>query len=76
MKHIILAKGDNWEGLYVDGRLMSEGHSLATKDIVEEVLKWRDVQYDERNIDLYWLDEREEDLPPSISDVVWEGDGE
>lgn len=28
-KKVVLVMGDDWEGLYVDGQLQAEGHSLS-----------------------------------------------
>lgn len=72
-KPLILAKGDDWEGIYVKGVLYSDGHSLDAETIVEAtflagISSMEDfVQSD---VDLDWLDS-EGRLPKDVADVVW-----
>lgn len=30
----VVVKVDDWAGLYIDGKLVSEGHSISTHDLV------------------------------------------
>ncbi len=35
MKEITYVQGDDWEGVYVDGKLELEGHSLDFRDVLD-----------------------------------------
>lgn len=35
MKQVVLVGGDDWEGLYIDGVLYRQNHSLYPRDILE-----------------------------------------
>ena len=61
--------GDDWCGLYDGDRLIMEGHSISTYNL----LKWMADQghidgYECKEADLGWLDDRG-DLPGALSDV-------
>lgn len=36
-KHIHFMRADDWVGLYIDGELVMEGHSLRVWDVVEQL---------------------------------------
>jgi len=43
---IVAAEDGDWEGLYIDGKLAAEGHSLDTRRVVEALgftVGWRSV---------------------------------
>lgn len=64
MKKITIVNGDDWQGLYVDGRLIREDHRLQ----VDEVLI--SLGYDLKNLeaDGKWLDITGS-LPSDLKDV-------
>jgi hypothetical protein len=55
---------DNWEGLYVNGRLVAEGHSLDAREALEAV-GWA---VESRELDEEWITERGH-LPDGIDRV-------
>jgi hypothetical protein len=59
--------GDDWVGLYVDGVLKKQGHSLDVRDIIEAL----NLEYETLFPDAEWLFEVGY-LPESIDDVVEE----
>jgi len=61
---------DDWEGLYINGKLVMEEHSLSTASIFEAL----GVEYDLFEADVEWLADRG-NLPPKFEDVKVEGDG-
>ncbi|TSC89542.1 MAG: hypothetical protein G01um10143_32 [Parcubacteria group bacterium Gr01-1014_3] len=48
---IVIVNGDDWHGLYVNGKLYYEGHEIPT-DIIFKALK---VPYKAIDCDLPWL---------------------
>lgn len=62
---ITFVEGDDWRGIYVDGKLYHEGHSIPRSTIAE--LIGADMIY----ADLDWLSEQGR-LPQSLDDVVSE----
>jgi len=52
MSKIVLVAGDDWEGLYIDGKLKRETH-LLTADVVMDALG---IEYDYVHVDgdAYW----------------------
>jgi hypothetical protein len=64
MKTITLVNGDDWRGIYVDGELRWEGHSLDGRNVLDVL----GIDYREVSADLGWLEERG-NLPFLESDV-------
>lgn len=65
-KEITLVEGDDWSGLYVDGKLVAEGHSFSNS----ELLEYCGVKHNRGFADLDWLADRGT-LPKKLSDVKW-----
>jgi len=68
----ILADGDDWQGLYFNGVLVTEGHEVTKKELVE-ALDYRlsdNFSYDEKEVDSAWL-ANEGSLPRHIDNVRW-----
>jgi len=61
---IALVDGDDWQGLYVDGKLLQQGHVISSDDI----LKATGIDYDYIFADIDWLGERG-DLPDNLNEV-------
>ena len=59
-----LVRGDDWEGLYLDGKLVEEGHHLRLTD----VLKHFGIECEEVWPDDSWLEERGR-LPENFDEV-------
>jgi hypothetical protein len=68
-KQITFVVGDDWEGLYVDGKLEAQNNSLGAR----EVLRAIGLLYDCRVIDDIWLGELTT-LPDNLADVVVQDD--
>lgn len=63
-KEITFVLGNDWIGMYIDGKLKNEGHSLRTKDVVEDLgLSCSTITANEE-----WLNDRGR-LPEKLCDV-------
>jgi hypothetical protein len=61
---IAIVDGDDWKGLYIDGKLVTENHQLSIYDILDAIgVKYKYVPVDED-----WLYERGR-LPDKLSEV-------
>jgi hypothetical protein len=69
MKKLVMVSSSSgdWEGLYVDGVLFSEGHSLSSR----EVLSAAGIKLEEKNAAEGWLEEQG-CLPTKLKDVKFE----
>ena len=62
---IVLFEGEDWGGIYINGKLAVEGHHVRTSDLIEAMdLQVRHLTYDEAWIETYGS------LPDKLSDVV------
>lgn len=61
---ITFVYGDDWEGLYVNGRLEAQGHAVSRREILSAL----GYSFEEVEADLEWLHD-EGELPPRLSDV-------
>lgn len=66
---IVIVRGDDWEGCYVDGKLVTQGHSLTIQEIfkilkIDAEFKWADQDILEYN----------GCLPDNIEDVDFQAD--
>ena len=52
-----------WDGMYIDGKMVHQDHSLR----LFEVLKALGIQYETRDVDQEWLDNRGH-LPDNLED--------
>lgn len=64
MKKITFVSGDDWKGLYVDGKLVYENHSIPNYIVLDKL----GIDYDEIEADLDWLD-KVGCLPEKLSQV-------
>ena len=72
MKSVQLVYGDDWKGLYVNGKLAYEGHSITPKEILDAI----GIESEWVAVDPDWLESRGS-LPENLSEVVLEKeDGE
>lgn len=65
-KSISLVKGSNWQGVYINGQLVTDGWMLDIHDL-EKVLKALKVQINVVNHDDAWLSKA--CLPRRLKDV-------
>jgi hypothetical protein len=74
---VVIAEGDDWEGLYIGGSLMIEGHHLDMVETIKTVLNVmppviaNDVS--RKWVDFDWIEEQG-NLPSNIADVKWENE--
>jgi hypothetical protein len=61
---ITFVDGADWEGIYVDGKLIFENHSISAY----EALKYAGVKFKTVNADSDWLAEQGH-LPEKLKDV-------
>jgi hypothetical protein len=66
-RQIVIAYGDDWEGLYVDGVLAEEGHSIS----VHHFCKALGIDLEQKAVDTDWL-EKGGRLPDRFEDVKFE----
>jgi hypothetical protein len=71
MKNFIYARGDDWEGIYVDGALVLQDHSVSLNDFAMLVAPLGPFHWKIQRVDLDWL-EYEGSLPMRIEDVKWD----
>lgn len=53
---IMIALGDDWSGLYKNGWLVTEGHSITADDIMHSLGSLHDIVYNRFEVDMNWLD--------------------
>ena len=69
---IVLVQADDWEGLYVGGKLIHEDHSIAADDLLVILFKAMLLRTEAHSewCDDAWLSERGR-LPKDIAEVQW-----
>ena len=67
LSKIQIVDTDDWQGLYVDGELMLEGHRLSVYDVLN-VLGFVNVECPDVDMDL----QRCASFPQKFSDLVFE----
>ncbi|RWH49571.1 MAG: hypothetical protein E5V72_02010 [Mesorhizobium sp.] len=69
---IVYARGDDWEGLYIDGELETQGHSISLSELLDIIKEKGVIETAEtRMVDLNWLGDHGT-LPNNIEEVRWE----
>ena len=68
---VSIANGDDWVGVYVDGRLEYEGHSIPDFEWLNIIKKHfhEDLITDEYEIDPEWLYDHGSPLPDRERDI-------
>lgn len=61
---IKLLRADDWEGLFVDGRLVTEGHSLTAEDIIRGLK----LDYNSGWINQEWMEDHGS-FPYDVNDI-------
>ena len=63
MANVILVRSDDWEALYIDDKLVCEGHRIPRMDLISYIkvkltgdTLLSDILYDEWWADQEWLD--------------------
>lgn len=73
IEKIELFWGDDWEGLYINGKLVYENHIISASTVLEILEAW-DVKAARIEIDDGWIMNRGT-LPEDAADVVVCGQG-
>jgi hypothetical protein len=68
MTTMTLVQGDDWSGLYIDGKLKEQGHSFSTRTVAELVIAHKVSAFEHKDADLDWLADRG-DLPQKLEEV-------
>lgn len=64
MKEATIIQGDDWVGVYIDGKLITQGHQINSRELLRELGYF--VEFFEPDYD--WLD-GEGSLPDDLQDV-------
>ncbi len=70
-KVLIVSNEDDWEGIYINGRLASEGHRMSAHDILDTLKGYLLVGYEFRTCDREWLLGLG-NLPDSADRIRWQ----
>jgi hypothetical protein len=66
---VIIANFDDWQGIYVDGELKSEGHSLYYRDVLDAIkLEYKLIEVDMLELDLGRYPETLEELKELVEE--------
>lgn len=66
----IVSNDDDWSGLYINGRLITEGHRISLHDALD-ALKGKTLEdYEFRTCDRRWLFDHG-NLPDDLEHVKW-----
>lgn len=74
MSKLTIVRGDDWEGIYVDGTLAMEGHSIDTPEAIELAIERKATSSEVKWCDMKWLND-EGNLPLSLSAVKFNAAG-
>lgn len=66
-KKYTLVRGDYWEGLYIDGKLVTEGHEISLAEFAQLL----GLDFERKCANLNWLETRGS-LPDSLKKVKFE----
>lgn len=64
-KNLVFVKGDDWQGFYIDSKLILEDHSLRVEDVLTQLGICASVKY--ANDEWLW---KQGHLPENLEDVV------
>lgn len=69
---ISIVSGEDWEGLYINGALQNQGHSVSVLSVINALKRHGiEIVYNELCVDDLWLEGRYS-LPDNLSDVAFE----
>lgn len=69
MSKLTIVNGDDWTGLFIDGRLLVEGSSFSTLTVAEVCIKHAVSAVESQDADSEWLNDLG-NFPDDLSDVV------
>lgn len=67
---IMIACGDDWEGLYKNGWLVSQGHKVEATDLAHALGNIHDIVVNKFEVNMNWLDQ-EVLFPSRLDEVVF-----
>lgn len=65
---VCLVRGDDWEAIYVDGKLVDENHSLSAYDVLTDVLDKENIDGIDIYDEAYW-EKLHYALPKNLDDL-------
>lgn len=71
---VIKVTGDDWTGIYIDGRLRAQGHSIPFSELMEALEEYTTHKinfWEELEADIEWL-EGEGYLPDTLAEVKFD----
>ena len=71
---VVIAKADDWEGVYIKGKLYTEGHEITKNDLIESLEKSGSLKKNslsEFYVNDKWIKNIGR-LPKNINEVEWE----
>lgn len=71
MSKMVIAQADDWQGIYIDGDLKTEGHSTEGIVLVGFAIDYGVQKVETAWVDLKWIHELG-NMPQKLEDVQWE----
>lgn len=71
---IVESSDADWAGLYINGKLDCEGHSITAHDLMSALAGMTLTDFEVRPCDIGWIIDAG-NLPENLSDVKWPEDG-
>jgi len=65
IKEVVIVYVDDWEGIYIDGKLTNQNHYLSTHDILTAV----EIPYTMKQVSYEWM-KGKPSFPKDLKDVV------
>ena len=73
MTKMIIARADDWEGIYIEERLMAENHNIDLIEAVNLAIEHEVDEVESKWVNLDWIGHVGH-LPDDIKEVLWEDD--
>lgn len=68
MKVVRVSNDDDWVGLYIDGEMVDQNHSLRDNDVLEALEERGVIEYESFIVDSDWLYDQGY-LPEELSEI-------
>ncbi len=73
MSKMIIAESDGWIGIYVNGDLITEDHSIQPHEAVDIAIEYDVTEVEREYVNQDWMDDLGA-FPRNIKDVKWENE--